>query len=340
LKFDLKRKIKVSDISWESEEFDINDPQFSSEEEKNDEESEKEEIEEKVNEVSCDINANDINNHNNNINYYINKDYINFIKNSDINVNCKEENNLITTFENLQINNFNYLKSENDNYNRIINAKDLYYDVNSKKNLNKFGSNIQINNDLNMRLNNPPYTSKKNVHKLLVKAKIENNETEENKNNGKIQKEKKEKINFNEILAEINRLKLSSDLSQNNLNFNNNLKNDKININEELNFSNNCFPYRTMVYSSELLSSENISLLQNFSEINHDNNFSGNNKNKDLDNIDNSDRNINLNDYSFSRINSVNHSYNISSFMKKASNQTIETIKRNSKNGFYSKLFN
>lgn len=341
LKFDLKRKIKASDISWESEEFDINDPKFSSEDENYHEESEKDENEEGedsevfYNEKNNDLIDNDID-----FNCLANKNF-------DAGRNCTEEKNLIATFENIKLNNFNYLKSENNNFNRNKNPDDLYYNTNSNKDLISIGTNNvkKNNNDYDDNKLSPAYANKKNIDIILVNKQTKEIKTKNNELNKEINKsikikkskEKTEKIDFSEILAEINRLKFSSDLSQNNLNFNNNSKNDKININEELNFSNNCFPYRTMVYSSELLSSENISLMQNVSEINHENNFSSNNKKQDLDNIDNSDRNINLNDYSFSRINSVNHSYNISSFMKKASNQTIETINRNSKNGFYSK---
>jgi len=310
LKFDLKRKIKASDISWESDEFDINDPYFSSEEENNqktykegeageDEDGEVEGAKEQEFGVSEEVYGVIEVAEQQNDNFHLNLN----------NLNSKEERNLITTFENLNLNlnlnsnNLNYLKSENVRANQA----------------NKQIEKIKTNNT------------------ILKDKKIKAN---------KKQKQKKETINFSEILAEINRLKsLSSDTMRNhniyhNLYNNNNSKNEKMNINEELNFSNNCFPYRTMVYCSEILSSENISLMQNFSEINHENNLSATNKKPDLDNIDNSeDRNINLNDYSFSRINSVNHSYNISSFMKRASNQTIETINRNSKNGFYSKTY-
>lgn len=352
LKFDLKRKIKASDISWESEEFDINDPKFSSDEDKLNEEREDEEQEEfEVSEVSEDIDVAE----------FIDNCDINFKKNEkeydiyqdnkfDVNVKCKEEKNLISTFENLNLNNFNYLKSENDSYNRSKNAKELYnnlntHNANNKDTHSKIAFNEYNSNNNNEKINSPAYATKRNVDKILAKKQPQNKNNnlkinnENNKEKKQKQKVKKEKIDFSEILAEINRLKLSSDNSQNNLNLNKFSKKDKMIMNEELNFSNNCFPYRTMVYSSEILSSENISLMQNVSEINNENNFSGNNKRQDLDIMDNSDRNINLNDYSFSRVNSVNHSYNISSFMKKASNQTIETINRNSKNGFHSKVY-
>jgi len=291
LKFDLKRKIKASDISWESEEFDINDPHFTSEDEIN------------QNTVKEELEASKCSN-----------------EEKNIYGNGTEVNNLISAFEKMQMNNINYLKNENEQYNRNKKTNDLYYNLNINSNLNH---------------NSAIYSSKKNVKKILIKKpQIEklNKKTIENDEENK-EKKGREKIDFEEILEEINRIKLSSDGSQNNLNFNNNFKNDKINMNEDLNFSNNAFPYRTIIYSSEILSSENISLMQNVSEINHENNISQNKKQE----LDNSDRNINLNDYSFSRINSVNHSYNISSFMKRASNQTIETINRNSKNGFYSK---
>ena len=132
----------------------------------------------------------------------------------------------------------------------------------------------------------------------------------------------------------MNKNKYFSDFSGSQKEFNNNSKNEKLNVGEDLNFSNNCFPYKTMIYSSENISSVNNSLIPNVSEINHENNFSP----KRVD-FNYSDKNINLNDYSFSRINSVSHSNNISGFMKKASNKTIETINKNSKNGFFSKIF-
>ncbi len=309
LKFDLKRKIKACDISWESEEFDINNPYFTSEDEKN-EDSEKDENE--VSEYSCE----DI----------INYDDIHMINDIQIS-NYREENNLISTFENLNLNNLNYLKSDIDKYKRNKKIDLMYSDSNRISNSNLF-NNQAVN--LNEKKKGA-YSNKKNSNKILVtksNMKDKNNKKKDNNN-------KKEKIDLNEILAEVNRLKLKSDSSQNNFNFINNYKNEKININEELNFSNNCNPHKTIVYISEILSSENISLMQNVSEINHDNMVSNNNKKQEMDNSE--DRNININDYSFSRINSVNHSYNISSFMKKASNQTIETINKNSKNGFYSK---
>lgn len=194
----------------------------------------------------------------------------------------------------------NYYEYENsNNLNNYSFLRFLKFDLKRKVKL----SDISFESE-EFDINNPYYSS----------------EEEEEKNKLSNEKTNNEIIDFDEILTEIHKL------SQNNFN-----KNEK--LNEELNFSNNCFPYKTMVYNSEMFSSENLSIMQNVSEINQENNY----YNYKRPDIDNSDRNINFNEYSFSRINSVNHSYNISSIHKRASNQTIETINKNSiKNGFYS----
>jgi len=259
LKFDLKRKVKYEDISFESEEFDINDPYYTSDEEKKLEEKE--------------------------------------------NSKAKAKDSLETEAKNDEI----YINNSFDEKN-----------VTTKIKVGKFsGSQIR---------NFKTYFNSEN--------KSEGEYVSENNKNRNVTKNNNKKIDFNEILAELNKNKYFSDFSgsQKEYNNQNECKSQKLNENEDLIFSNNCFPYKTIIYSSEN-SYENNSLIPNVSEINHENNFSP----KRVD-FDYSEKNINLNDYSFSRINSVNHSNNISGFMKKASNKTIETINRNSKNGFFSKI--
>lgn len=376
LKFDLKRKIKASDISWESEEFDINNPHFSSEDEKNSQDSSIIEEADKNfnnNEInSCEDISDDFN--------YENEKLSSMNLNNFNHFNKDDEKNLISTFENFNLNDVNYFRKEITDSNKKFLSRDsarnliqiaeedlenikpiaAYFDKNPKSNKNNAYSNAVAKTNKSLKtfnINTQRYFNKNNKKVKMQglnnvnDASFKNDKSENKKkpklnaNNNKSKTAEQERIDFNEILAEINRMKLSSDNSQNNFNhfMNNNIsKNENININEELNFSNNIFPYKTMVYNSEILSSENLSLMQNVSEINHENNFSNNKNLKDTrkaEDLDISEKNINLNDYSFSRINSVNHSYNISSFIKRASNQTIETINRNSKNGFYSKIY-
>jgi hypothetical protein len=259
LKFDLKRKVKFENISFESEDYDINDPYYTSEEERK--------LEEKENST--------------------------FTK--------KEKNNL--------------------NMNISLEEKNV-----TKIKVGKFSAS-QIKNYPNFY-----DTENKTEREILSEAN----------RNINFKKYNNRKIDFNEILAELNKNKYFSDFSGSQKELNNDIKNVKFhendNENEDLIFSNNCypFPYKLFNYSSENLSYDNNnSLIPNVSEINYENNLFP----KRVD-FDYSEKNINLNDYSFSRINSLNHSNNISGFMKKASNKTIETINRNSKNGFFSKKSN
>ena len=173
LKFDLRRKIKKEDISWESEEHDIWEPKFSDKEEVGPEDKQ---VIISFRQINQNVNEN-INNSNNYINKSeeINEKY-DLNQSSDYNLKKKLlKNNSYNTIKILKSGNKNNLSGVLSPLNKLLNNlnnKSIIRNKADSNGLTNSYNNIFKNRYINKNLENPKKPATQKINKLLCKSNL------------------------------------------------------------------------------------------------------------------------------------------------------------------------